>query len=214
MSKATRAVATWFGVLTGLAGLEHGVSEALRGDTAPEGLVFPSMGPPCDPARAWHVCEPAMSVVPSFLISGLLTIVLSALILVWSMTRMKLRRGGLGLGILSISLLLVGGGFFPPLIGLVGGLAGSQAERSAGGRQPARFWTLTAGMWPWPLVAFVAWTLGQFVVGYLFNDGLKSLMGYGVLLILMLMLLSLVAALAADARTVDDDQQNHREALT
>ncbi len=77
MRKATKTVAIWFGVTAGLAGLEHGYFEILQGSTRPAALMFPSWGPQqCDPARIWHACEPAMSILPNFLVTGILTILL------------------------------------------------------------------------------------------------------------------------------------------
>jgi len=64
MRKATKTVATWFGVAAGIAGLEHGYFEILQGNTKPEGLMIFSMGPPCDPEAIWNRCEPAMTVIP------------------------------------------------------------------------------------------------------------------------------------------------------
>jgi hypothetical protein len=43
------------------------------------------------------------------------------------------------------------------------------------------------------------WLLGQFPVGYFFNDFLKSIMGFGLLLILALLPLSVYSAYAHDA---------------
>jgi hypothetical protein len=57
-----------------------------------------------------------------------------------------------------------------------------------------------AGLWPWPLVAFFVWLLGQFVVGYFYNE---FLMESGFLvpgLILGLMVLAIVSGFARDAQ--------------
>lgn len=72
MRRATKTVAMSLGIVAGLAGLEHGYFEVLQGNTRTPSLAFPSMGPPCDPAVAWSACEPAMSIVPNFLITGIL----------------------------------------------------------------------------------------------------------------------------------------------
>jgi hypothetical protein len=44
MRKATKTVATWFGVTAGLAALEHGYFEILQGNVRPSGVMFPSWG--------------------------------------------------------------------------------------------------------------------------------------------------------------------------
>lgn len=198
MRKATKTVATWLGVLAGLAGLEHGYFEILQGNVRPPGLMFASMGPPCDPARIWNACEPAMSILSNFLITGILALLLSLAVIIWSAGFIQHRIGGLVLILLSVALLLFGGGFFPPLIGIIGGAAGMQINRPLPGKTPSSIQRLAAKLWPWTLAILVAWLLGQFLVGYLFNDFLKSIMGFGLLLILSMLPLSVYTAYASD----------------
>jgi hypothetical protein len=198
MRKATRIVASWFGILAGLAGLEHGYFEILQGNIPPPGLMFPSMGPPCAPEKIWSACEPAMSILPSLLITGILTVLLGLLIIFWSGTFLHRQHGGRVLMVLSVVQLLLGGGFFPPLIGLIGGFAGTQINKPLK-EPPGRKLCFTAKLWPWPLVIFSVWVLAQFPVGYFFNDFLKSIMGFGLLLILVSLPLSVYTGYAHDA---------------
>jgi hypothetical protein len=197
MRNATKTVAMWFGIVAGIAGLEHGYFEILQGNTKPEGLMFPSMGPPCVPKQIWNACEPAMTILPNFLITGILSVILGLLIMVWSAGFIKRRNGGLVLVLLSIVLLLFGGGFFPPIIGLVGGAAGMKVNKPLT-EKPGSITRLSAALWPWTLVIFLFWVLGQFPVGYFFNDFLKSVMGFGVLLILTMLPLSVYTAYTRD----------------
>jgi hypothetical protein len=111
-----------FGILAGLAGLEHGYFEILQGNARPESLMFASMGPPCVPDKIWNACEPAMTILPNFLVTGILTVILGLLILIWSAAFVQRKNGGSILILLSVVLLLFGGGFFPPLIGASGGV--------------------------------------------------------------------------------------------
>jgi hypothetical protein len=198
MRKATKTVATWLGVVAGIAGLEHGYFEILQGSTKPDSLAFPSWGPPCDPEKIWHACEPAMSILPNFLITGILAMLLSLAVMIWSAGFVQRKHGGLVLILLSIALLLFGGGFFPPIIGLVGGLAGTKINKPLS-KQPGSIIRFTAKLWPWTLVIFLVWTLGQFPFGYFFNDFLKSIMPFGLLLILTSLPLSVYAAYGHDA---------------
>jgi hypothetical protein len=198
MRKATKTTAMWLGIVAGTAGLEHGYFEMMQGSAPPPGLMFPSIGPPCSPDVAWNACEPAMSILPNFWVSGLLTIVLGLVIIVWSAAFLQTRRGGLVLIFLSVALLLLGGGFFPPLIGIIGGAAGTQINKPLASL-PGRITRSAARLWPWPLVILMVWLLGQFPVGYFFNDFLKSIMGFGLLLILSMLPLSVYSAYAYDA---------------
>lgn len=199
MRKATKTVAMWFGITAGLAALEHGYFEILQGNVRPPGLMFPSWGEAvCDPARMWHACEPAMSILPSFLLSGILTIFLSLGLVVWTVWFIQRRHAGWVQMALAVLLLLFGGGFFPPIIAFVGGLAGIRINRPLNGK-PDGLIRFTARLWPWPLVIFLVWTVGQFPFGYFFNDLLKSIMLFGVLVILGSLVLSVYTAYAHDA---------------
>lgn len=197
MRKATKTVATWFGIVAGIAGLEHGYFEMLQGSTRPANLAFPSMGLPCVPEEIWNACEPAMSVLPNFLITGILATLLGLAMMIWSTAFVQRKHGGLVLILLSIALLLFGGGFFPPLIGLVGGAAGTRINKPLVGK-PGGVSCFTAKLWPWPLVIFLVWVLGQFPVGHFFNDFLKSIMGFGLALILASLPTSVYTAYAYD----------------
>lgn len=198
MRKATRVVASWLGVVAGLAGLEHGYFEVLQGNTRPEGPMIVSMGPPCIPEEIWNACEPAMTILPSFLLSGILSLVLGVLIIVWSIGFVQRKHGGWVLILLSAALLLFGGGLFPPLIGLIGGAAGTQINKPLAGA-PGSVTHFASKLWPWPLVVLMVWLLGQFPVGYLFNDFLKSIMYFGLVLILTMLPLSVYTGYAYDA---------------
>lgn len=199
MRKATQTVATWLGILAGIAGLEHGIFEILQGNARPAALAFPSWGADiCDPAKLWHACEPAMSILPNFLVTGIVTVLLGLAVMAWAIWFIQRKYGGLVLIGLSIVLLLFGGGFFPPLIGLIGGAAGTQIHRPLGGK-PGALTRFAAKLWPWPLVLLVGWLLAQFVVGYFFNDALKSVMGLVLLFIVSFLPLSVYVGYARDA---------------
>jgi hypothetical protein len=201
MRKATKIVATWFGVVAGIAGLEHGYFEILQGNTKPGSLMIASMGPPCVPEEIWNACEPAMTIIPNFLITGILAVILGLLILFWSAGFIQRKNGGLILVLLSVALLLFGGGIFPPVIGIVGGVAGMKINKPMGGKQANGLVRSVARLWPWPLIIFLVWVFGQFPVGYFFNDFLQSIMASGVLLILVMLPISLYSAYAYDAHT-------------
>lgn len=145
---ATVTTVRVLGVLAAFTGVEHGIGEISQGPVAPPALVFES----------WpHVAafeplngEPAMSLVPNLLISGVLS-ALVALVL-GAVAFCHPHRGRLLIR-LSLLLLLVGGGFGPPLLGVLAGLLATRdgAHRPDNGPRPTtRF---GAGLWPWPLLA-------------------------------------------------------------
>jgi hypothetical protein len=201
MRKATKTVAAWFGVVGGIAGLEHGYFEILQGDAQPENLMIVSMGPPCVPEKIWNACEPAMTLIPNFLVTGILAMILGLLILGWSAAFVQRKSGGAVLILLSVALLLFGGGFFPPLISIIGGVAGTQINKPLAGKPAGSMLRFAAKLWPWPLVIFLVWVFGQFPVGYFFNDFLQSIMEFGLLLILVMLPVSVYTAYAHDIHT-------------
>jgi hypothetical protein len=203
---ATRLVASWFGVAAGLAGIEHGYFEVLQGNVRPDSLMIASMGPPCDPEQVWNACEPAMTVIPSFLGTGILAMIAGLAVLIWAAAFVQRKYGGIVLILLSIALLLVGGGLFPPLIGIIAGVAGTRINaplsRKAG-HLSGRILSVLARSWPWPLVIFLVWLLGQWIVGYFFNDFLRENGYLSLLLIIALLPLSVFAAYAHDMQDRD-----------
>lgn len=201
MRKATKATATWFGVAAGIAGLEHGYFEIQQGNNDPGSLMITSIGPPCVPEIVWNACEPAMTIIPNYLITGVLAVIISLIILVWSVAFIQRKHGGLTLILLSAALLLFGGGIFPPLIGMIGGWAGTKINKPSTGREPSSLLHFTAKIWPWPLVIFLVWVLGQFFVGYFFNTFLQKNMGYFMILLLLMLPISVYSAYAYDVFT-------------
>ena len=199
MRKATKIVATLFGVSAGIAGMEHGIFEMMRGNTRSESMMIASIGPPCAPEEAWNACEPAMTILPNFLVTGILALLIGIAILVWSVGFIQRKRGGLVLMLLSAALLLFGGGLFPPLIGVIGGAAGTKINKPFSEKPAGGFLRFIARLWPWPLAIFMIWIFGQIPMGYFFNDFMQLAMYFGVFLILAMLPLSVWTAYAHDA---------------
>jgi len=129
---------------------------------------------------------------------GIVTIFLGLAIMLWSAAFIHRKHGGLILIILSIVFLLLGGGFFPPLIGIIAGAAGTQINKPLSGN-PGAITRYASKLGYLPLIILLIWLLGQFPVGYWFNDFLQSIMGLGLLLILTMLPLSVYTAYARDA---------------
>jgi hypothetical protein len=120
MKKVLRYVATVSGIFAGFGGPEHGYFQIQQGHVKPDSLLISSIGPPCDHESAWHLCEPAITVIPNMLITGIVATILGLLTMIWSAFFLHRKHGALILGLLCVALLLVGGGLVPPLIGLFG----------------------------------------------------------------------------------------------
>jgi hypothetical protein len=115
-----------------------------------------------------------MTLVPNFLVTGILAVVVGFVAATWAAGFVQKKYGGLALMLLCIVLLLVGGGFVPMFVGLMAGFAGTKIKAPPAWRR-TRF---LARLWPWPLVAYflwvlpVQWLLGRFFDALLLNAGL------------------------------------------
>lgn len=190
-----------FGVLVGLAGAEHGVGEVLQGSTRPPGLVIKSW----PDAAAFDVVdgEPALTVIPNLLVAGILTLAVSMVVIVWSVRRIGRPVNGWQLIALSAALLLLGGGFGPPVMGFIVGGAAVRAGRQ--GRYQRRATAALLARW-WPLLV-VAATAGYLalVPGTVLLSHYAGITSPGLVLALAgfsfsTLVLALIAASAASSR--------------
>jgi hypothetical protein len=201
MRKSTRITATLLGLTAGVAGIEHGIFEILQGNIRPEGLMIVSIGPPCVQELSWNQCEPAMTIIPNFLITGILAVLFGLSVLIWSAFFVHKQHGGLILILLCIPLLLFGGGLFPPLIGTIAGALGTRINKPLnleGSRLSGTLLRLLAVLWPWVLGLYVAWVFGQWVIGHFFNDWLLANGYIIIVMVLGSLLLSIPTTYARD----------------
>ena len=115
---STCVIATTIGVFFGLfSGVNHGFFEFLQGNKPTDGLIINAIG---EAQRFWvEGTEPAFTLIPNFMITGIVSMIVGLVIAIWSIWFLPRKRGRtvfLGLFILSF---LVGGGigqafFFVP----------------------------------------------------------------------------------------------------
>jgi hypothetical protein len=205
MHSATKVTVQTIAAIMGLAGIEHGAGEILQGPTAPAGLMFPSW-----PEAAFFrsvAGEPAMTIIPNLLVTGILAILFSLAFLVWAFLCIERKNGGLVLILLALAMLLVGGGIFPPAIGMLTGILGMRINSPLpGGRAPrfAAARNFPGKVWPWSFGACILAWLSLFpginILGYYFgvNDPKYTL----ALIVLALATLGLtvLTGLAQDSR--------------
>ncbi|HEX2168990.1 MAG TPA: hypothetical protein VHF65_01700 [Nitrososphaera sp.] len=117
----TIAVASILGIFAGVGGASHGPGEILQGNIAPSGIIIEAW-----PELTLLAGEPAMTLVPSFSVSGILTIITGVAVTIWVATRIQSKSGASVLILLSTLMLFVGGGLIPPALGVVAGIIGSQ----------------------------------------------------------------------------------------
>ena len=159
MKNATRIFVSTFGAIMALAGIEHGIGEVLQGNVAPEGIMILSW----PESEFFKILsgEPAMTIIPNLLITGILAILFSLVLLVWAAFFVQRKNGALVMILLSIAMLLSGGGIFPPFFGVLIGAVAFKIH------SPLAWWRshlspATQGflrkLWPWSYAAcIVSW---------------------------------------------------------
>ncbi|UCE13911.1 MAG: hypothetical protein JSV04_01735 [Candidatus Heimdallarchaeota archaeon] len=105
----TRVVVAAFGILCGLTGIIAGIFEINQGNNAPSGFVISTIGPKYSMADDFTYF--AVTLVPNFLITGFLAIIISSLVIIWSVRFVHRKNGVIILLALSVTQMLVGGGW-------------------------------------------------------------------------------------------------------
>ena len=108
-NQKTRITASTLGVLLGLGGLlNHGIFEVLQGNTPTNGFFIEAIG---KSERFWvHGTEGAFTLIPDFLVTGIIVISISFGIIFWSAKYIQLKYGATVFLILLILLTAFGGG--------------------------------------------------------------------------------------------------------
>lgn len=200
---AAKGIASIFGALAGLGGLVHGVGETLQGNVAPSGIAINSWT--VGPIATNMGGEPAMTIVPNLLVTGILTIIVSLAVIVWSVAFVQRKNGGLILLLLSIAMLLVGGGFAPPVIGVLASVSG------LGINSPHNWWRthlpvnvrrVLAQVWPWVfgvcVINGVFLVVGSIILVYAFGLNNPDLFVNGFFFAIISVLLSIFTGIAYD----------------
>jgi hypothetical protein len=209
MRNATREITATLGALMGVAGIEHGFGEILQGSIAPPGIVFPSW-----PGSAFFRIvggEPAMTIVPNLLVTGISAFIFSLAYLVWATLLVQRKNASLALILLSIAMLLVGGGIFPPIIGMIIGILGTRIS------SPLTWWRthLSVGLrhflakiWSGSFFAcLIAWLLlfpGINILGYFFGVNDPNLTVILILFAFGSLLLTILSGFAYDIQRQTD----------
>jgi hypothetical protein len=210
MKCATRVVVSKLGTLAGLAGIEHGIGETLQGNVAPDGLMIVAW-------PGWELFrilagEPAMTIIPSLLVTGILAILFSLLYLAWATVLVKRKNSGLVLILLSVIMLLAGAGYGSALLAFIIGLVATRINVAGAGRRtrlPAGIRHASVKLWPRTYVAcVVAWLLlmpGTIILAYVFGtDNVAPALPVFILAAFGTLLLAIFTGFAYDGQQLAD----------
>lgn len=112
MNRVTRIIVATVGVMLSIAGLDHGFFEVLQGNKPTTGLVIQAIGPEMN---LWGT-EEAFTIIPNFLFTGILAIIVSVAIIIWSVRFLDTNHGATVFGLLFVALFVVGGGIAAQIV--------------------------------------------------------------------------------------------------
>ncbi len=154
INQATRTSVATLGVILAVSGFNHGLFEVLQGSTPTPGLIIQAIG---DAHQMWlYGTEEAFTIVPNFLVSGLLAMLASAALAAWSVGFVHTPRGALVFFLLFALLFLVGGGIAQVVFFIPAWLAARRIRRPLTWWQtvlPERVRPALARVWPAALTA-------------------------------------------------------------
>jgi hypothetical protein len=166
MNRATKTIVTTIGIILGISGLDHGIFEILQGNQPTNGLFIEAIGP--DHIMWKHGGEGALTILPTFLLTGIMAVLVGIAMIIWSLKYIDSKRGALGFFILNLLLLLFGGGIGAPVV--IYPAAGIAATRI---NKPLTWWRkvlpkrirpVLAKLWPYTLaIGFISMLVGLYI---------------------------------------------------
>jgi len=132
---ATGAIASTLGVLVGVGSIDHGLLEIMQGNRPTPGLIVNALGS----GYRWTVWkeggEAAFTLVPNFLLTGLLATLLGVALIIWSLRFLTRPHGPTVFLLLGVVSFLVGGGVAQVVLFTMNSAAATRI------RAPLGFWS-------------------------------------------------------------------------
>lgn len=202
-----RIVTALFSVALAFAGATHGFFEMLQGNVATGGLYINSIGPE---QGMWGE-DPAITLIPNFLITGITAMILGMLIAIWAVFFVQQPRGPIVLLLLFIAQTLAGGGIGYIPFYLVT-YAWSSRIRKPPPTWPSRLpdslrQTSTALWLPIAILSVVIWiwvlieSIAGFLVPALGDAFILNAIGIALAIVMVLINFAFIGAALRDAQT-------------
>lgn len=132
VNRAIQTIVATLGVIFGIGGIGHGFFETLQGNTATNGYVIDAIG---EANRMWlHGNEPAFTIIPNFLITGVAAMLVGVSVIIWSAGFMHKKHAPAIFLSLFILLFLVGGGIAQVIFFTIGWAMSTRI------RKPLNWW--------------------------------------------------------------------------
>lgn len=148
-------------------GIIHGIGEILQaGSRSNSNLIYAIHV--ADPDQIWHAGLPAFSLIPDFLISGIITVLISIAIIVFANLLIESNYFKF-LPLFLVLLFLFGGGFVPPFIGIISSIYYIIVGKSSLNiEQPSFLRKLFAKLWIFLISFLILWFPSSWIIGWIF----------------------------------------------
>jgi len=178
---------------TAIIGFIHGVGEILQaGSKSNSNLIYAL--DVADPDKVWHAGLPAFSVIPDYLISGIITVLISIAVGIFANLLIESNYFKI-LPLIFILLFLFGGGFVPPFIGIITSSYYVIRKKSSKNKQPSFLRKLIAKLWIYLISALILWLPLSWIIGWIFPAFMLQISSVTfIMLDIILPILILVAA--------------------
>lgn len=151
---------------TAIIAFVHGVGEILQAGSKSNSYMIYALDV-SDPDKVWHAGLPAFSVIPDYLISGIITVLISIAIVIFANLLIESNYFKL-LPLIFILLFLFGGGFVPPFIGIITSSYYVIRKKSSMNKQPSFSRKLIAKLWIYLISALILWLPSSWIIGWIF----------------------------------------------
>ena len=178
---------------TAIIGFIHGVGEILQaGSKSNSNLIYAL--DVADPDKVWHAGLPAFSVIPDYLISGIITVLISIAVVIFANLLIESNYFKI-LPLIFILLFLFGGGFVPPFIGIITSSYYVIRKKSSKNKQPSFLRKIIAKLWIYLISALILWLPSSWIIGWIFPAFMLQISSVTfIMLDIILPILILVAA--------------------
>jgi len=159
---ATRISASAFGVFCGLTGIIAGYFEILQGNLVPNGFIISTIGPNYSMWDTYGIGDlwetySAITIIPNFFLTGIVSILVSFLVIIWSIGFIHKKYGVMIFLFLSGIQFLVGGSFVLDLA-LIAGVVATRINKPLTwlrAHLSVNVRNVLAKLWPWSFVAYM-----------------------------------------------------------
>lgn len=177
INRKTHLTASILGTVLGMAGIfNHGIFEIMQGNVSTPGLYIEAIG---EAQRFWlYGSEGALTLVPNFLFTGILTILIGLAVILWSVRFMGSPKGAPVFILLMVLMTLTGGGIGHIVFYVPVWLYARRIRKPLPARIGARSQKtnrILSSLWPWMLgLTVICWLIVMELGIFGYVPGIKN----------------------------------------